>query len=293
MIRTLGALYIGHDTLYFRRAYNRYEGVLNGCSLTESDTSKKFSSRSGPVLSLIAVNLGKNCGIKGWKTADTLLDPLLDEIKKHTEDVEVQVLDAAPDEITENTPKEMKTAEIINGVAEYRNSLDGFKEVLIDTRRQAEILLRTKLPSTMWGEKKVTSVLSSIKSELSDIGSWENDLEIVIESSERKSWATLSRLSKTAGLSKSMVKQSVGETAVDMIDKFLKIKKDMSVLSETLYRLSSIDGVFKTSTGYPATWFFDSSIFYDFLYNYENLVASLIKTARIESSTMIPLRWFR
>jgi hypothetical protein len=289
----LGALHIGPDTLYFRRTDNRYDGMLNGCSLTESDTLKKFSSRSIPVLSLIAINLGKNFGIKGWKTADSLLDPLLDEIKKHVVDVEVQVLDAAPDEITDNTPKEMKTAKILNGVAEYRNSLDGFKEVLIDTRRQAEILLKTKLPSSMWGEKKVAVVLSSVKAELLPIGQWENDLDIIMESSDRKSWATLSRLSKTAGLSKSMVKQAVGETATDVVDKFMQIKKGMSVLAETLYRLSSIDGVFKTSTGYPATWFFDSSVFYDFLYNYENLVASLIKTARIESSTMVPLGWFR
>lgn len=293
MTRTLGALHIGSDTLYFRRTNSRYDGILNGCLLTESDTSKRFLSKSVPVLSLIAVNLSKNCSIKGWKTADSLLDPLLDEIKKHTEDVEVQVLDAAPDEITENTPKEMKTAEIFKGVAEYRSSLDGFKEVLLDTRRQAEILLRTKLPSTMWGEKKVTAVLSSVKAELLPIGQWENDLDALMESSERKSWATLSRLSKTAGLSKSMVKKAVGETAADVIDKFVQIKKGMSVLAEALHGLSSIDGVFKTSTGYPATWFFDSSVFYDFLYNYENLVASLIKTARIESSTMIPLRWFR
>lgn len=282
-MRIFGALNIGKDTLSFRRTDNRYDGLLNGRLLTESDTQKKFSLKAAPVLTLVASSLGKNCGIRGWKTSDSLLDSLLDAIKKNVNDVEIQVLDAAPDEITDNSPKEMKTADIINGVSDYRDSLEAFKDILVDTRRQADVLLRTKLPSTMWGEKKVATILSSIKLELPEARQWENDLEATIESSERKAWTAV-RMLKTAGS-----KQIIGETASDMECKFQSIKKAISTLAQSLYRLSSIDGVFKKSTGYPATWFFDSSVFYDFLYNYENLVASLIKTARFESNVMVPL----
>jgi hypothetical protein len=50
-----------------------------------------------------------------------------------------------------------------------------------------------------------------------------------------------------------------------------------------------MDATFQKHTGFPATWFFCSSVFMDFLYEYENLIEHLIKAANIESFLIEPL----
>jgi len=72
-------------------------------------------------------------------------------------------------------------------------------------------------------------------------------------------------------------------------ENFIPVKNMISSLAQILHRLYDIDWVFKKYTGYPTTWFFNSSVFYDFLYSFENLIKSLIKTASIESGFIEPL----
>jgi hypothetical protein len=74
-----------------------------------------------------------------------------------------------------------------------------------------------------------------------------------------------------------------------LINDFFTIKKAMSNMVHALYDLYDIDWVFKKYAGYPTTWFFNSSIFFNFINGYDTMVENLIKAVKIESDMIEPL----
>ena len=63
----------------------------------------------------------------------------------------------------------------------------------------------------------------------------------------------------------------------------------LSRIIHDFYRLYDIGEVFKKQTGYPPTWFFDSSVFYDFQYGFENLIRHLVRMAKADATLIEPL----
>jgi hypothetical protein len=60
-------------------------------------------------------------------------------------------------------------------------------------------------------------------------------------------------------------------------------------MAQGLYPLFSIDEMFKKATGYPTTWAFDPSTFYDFQFCYDGLVKNLVRLAKTELAVIEPL----
>jgi hypothetical protein len=74
-----------------------------------------------------------------------------------------------------------------------------------------------------------------------------------------------------------------------MINDFFSVKNKVSKTVGVLYPLFSIDKIFKKATGYPTTWAFDPSTFYDFQYCYDGLVKKLVRLAKLEMSAIEPM----
>ena len=185
-----------------------------------------------------------------------------------------------PDEITDNKPPvdtPTITANILNS---YKESLKKFGETVENIHHSSDILLKTHLAKDLWGNKGVTEVFNSIKADIAPLNY--DDFESNLEHSENHIKALDLLLNRKLPV-------QTKEIAGKVIEGFSEIKSFMSVLAQSLQNLYTMDSTFQKHTGYPATWFLCSSTFMDFLFEYENLIEHLIKSADIEQFLIEPL----
>jgi len=269
----------------------KFYGLFDGNKIVESETAKKFSMKSVPVLSMVISNLCKNSDNKKITVKDSnseFMGEILKTIRDNFEDVEILMLELKPDEQVENKPREVKATKddiLINRLSMYKKCLNKYFSNIQDVRKLADILLRTKFSSSMWGGKAVLGTISSIKSDLNDISKIIDSFDEIIERSGHKLEQIPVMIKNSKVFDISQINQSVKDTTND----FFNVKTIMSSTAECLYRLFDIDKQFKEQTGYPTTWFFNSSIFYDFIYSFENLIKNLMESSRIESFVIEPL----
>lgn len=297
--KPIGIVEAGPHTIGINGGGRKVFGLLDGRRLTESKSSKEFLEKAAPVLAMIMSNLiqkDEAIRVSAKRKDSSLLNQVLDSIRKEKEKAEVFVLEIKPDEITENKPKEIKASnrdEILSSMIRYADDLGKFEEAVKETHHMAEILLKTNLPMTMWGGREVANVLSSVKSDLEEMSPYVKRFEYLKESSVKGSEYIAQALRKNLDPS-TLMKIGVGKVKGKMTENFYEMKGTMSRLAQVLHRLFNADRLFKKHTGYPTTWFFDSSIYYDFLYGFENIISNLIRSAMIEKGTIEPLFvWFQ
>lgn len=286
----VGEIQLGSNTIRIGTGNRHVFGTLNNRRITDSKSSKEFLSKAVPVISMIAVDLYPEEKISvGIKESSDLLDNILDQIRKNKNDIEIEVFKYKPDEITQNKPRIIRASndsQMIKKTNYYINKLNNISENIKESVKLGEILLRSKLPKTMWGEKEIRKVLSSISSDLNSMKKDKlNMLDSNIEHSDRSARYLVLGLRNFCDDTKSIVSKEAGT----MINNFFKLKDMISNLSQIFYDLFNIDPLFKKFTGYPTTWFFNSSIYYDFLYSFENLIKDLITATKIESEIIEPL----
>lgn len=293
--RVIGSIDIGNHSIGINGAGHKVFGMLDDRRLTESKSSKEFLNKASPILSMVMSNLiptDEVIRISARKSQDNdLMEAVLDSIQRNKDNAKVFVLEMKPDEITENKPKQVQAysrLQTVGSMSQYAQDLRNFTDAMTETRHMSEILLRTNLPSTMWGGKEVGNILSSVKSDMEMMDSDLNRFEIITENSIRGCEYIISAMK--SGLSeKSIEKIGLNKVAGKMTNNFYQIKGTLSKLAQTLHGLFNIDRMFKKHTGYPTTWFFDSSIFYDFMYGFENVVNSLVRAIAIEKGIIEPL----
>jgi hypothetical protein len=226
---------------------------------------------------------GSEVVIKAEKTFSDFITSLMDAINKSKQE-KVRVLEEKPDEMTENSaPEEFPVnAEKIDA---YRDQLKNFSETFEDAVESSAILLRTSFPKTMWGAKELKSSLSKMKVASSEIA----DTKEVFEGAAEQSDLRMSHLASCL-FEKISSSRKYAEDSVDhIITNFLTMKRMMASFLQSFHRLYTSDQLFKKYSGYPATWFFDPSVFYNFVERYEDVSDNLIEASRAESSVIRPL----
>lgn len=282
----IGALVIGDNQLSLASHGKTILGVLNGSLLTESSSASVFEKKASPVLSMVTAELGKGKPLRVWgdESGQNMIRTILKCIKDYPEEVKLLSLETKPDEIEINSPPTVQASGLMELLGEYRKQVRQIAASMEETRSLAGSLLRTELPRTMWGANKIHGTLRHVQGDMDTIETDLNRFDISIERTDKS--ADMFRDFMPAGRLKG---ESAAKLADNVIEDFHCMKQAMSKTSQALYALFNIDPLCKKYTGYPTTWFFDSSIYYDFLYEFENLIRNLIKTTRTEQVVMAPL----
>jgi hypothetical protein len=206
------------------------------------------------------------------------LKTVLDAINK-SDQAKVQVLEDKPDEIAGNRPKESKLCQ--EAIQSYQEKMIKFSECYESASGLCNVLLKTTLPKTMWGAKDIKANLSKMK-----LASSENKetFEIAAEQSDFRLGHVTSYL-----MNKMSNSRTIESSVNNIISNFITMKKMMTSFVHSFHNLYASDQIFKKHTGYPATWFFDPSVFYNFTSRYEDVCENLVEATRAESSVIRPL----
>lgn len=290
-----GQIRIGTDDIYLSKIGRHLYSLLNKKAIMMAHSKKELYERLVPVLSLVIKNMSKSARTNTikWKSANKnyteMLEKMLKSINENLRPVELFVLKMKPDEIQDNTKIDKSVTSftekdiMINNLKEYYSNLKKVEENIDNLKSTSEVLLRTNLDKNIWGSKKVMSVLGNIKLDINNLA---DDFETVE--------GCLERSDKYAGnlhmiLSKNITGAHTKEVIGKIIENFALLKSFLAMLAQTLFRLYNVDSTFKSHVGYPATWFFNSSIFHDFLFEFESLIDNMVRSASLESKTIEPL----
>lgn len=257
-------------------------GFLGRSNLTSSTPSKFL--KACPVLCRIAVPEIGTGTVKIWKSskAGKPVDDFLKVMEK-SRGVKVRVLEEQPDEQVENSPRECHAShELFKDIQFYREGIASTAESVGEARDLSGILIQTRLPDTMWGIKEVKKALAEVQSDAEMIKDNIDQLEIAVETSEKKTGILASMIEK------GLIKKGT-EMVAGLIKDFFIIKETLSKMAQVLHPLSVMDETFRKATGYPMTWVFDPSTFYDFQLCYDKLMKNFVRLAKSEQSIIEPL----
>lgn len=289
-----GYIAVNGNILNINNAGHKVFGLLNGRRITDSKSSKEFKDKATPVLSMITQNLlpddNKFIRISAKKRIGSdYMDNLLDRVRKDKENIKIFLLEMKPDEIEENKPRAIQSSKknITKALQEYQNDVKKFSDIMKESVELANILLKSDLPESMWGGKEMRKILANIKSNSEEVYKNHEKFEISTEKSY-KGAAYIASILENIDIEK-MDKSKIARVMSMLTEEFFKIKNTITKTAQNLYGLFDIDRTFKKITKYPATWFFDSSVFYDFQYAFEESVRNVMKAASIEADTMEPL----
>lgn len=257
---------------------------MNGVSVMASKDLNTF----GPIVGMAVMSSSRVpsalLSVKGSQTHNDFLRGLLDTVSK-SDQVRVKVLEQKPDEIVEQKPVQAKLAD--SDLEDYKECIRVSFECFNDVLALADILLKTKLPKNALAFKEINSALSKVKTATTELEKNREHCELMAE----RTSVCLNRImlarrnnSKDPRVKK-IIQESIDHVAAD----FMTMKKLMASLVKAYYPLYNIDPVIKKCTDYPATWFFDPSVFYNFSERYKDASDNLIGAVRAEASTIQPL----
>ena len=130
----------------------------------------------------------------------------------------------------------------------------------------------------MWGADKVQRRIASVREDIRGFSEKVDRFDGALEDSGRKERPVMFMLTTN------MAPAEKGKMLSNFAKNFYPIKELLLGMAPVLDKLYKIDASFKKHTGYPATWFFNPSLFYDFQYNYENLMDHIIGFPSIEKN---------
>lgn len=260
--------------------------LLNGRAVLSAQTDKEFMASTVPVFIHILKQNLKTANIDDlyWKPYNKTLNlsKLIETVSNNLKPAGVFVLEMKPDEITDNKPVQASTENFLDKLKTYYDCLSKFGETIDKVHHNSCVLLKTNLDRTVWGSKIIMPVFSAMKTAMDGVA---EDLP-VIEGSVEQSRNNLNKLYNIFSRKLAIeTKQINGEVIKD----FTVIKSFMSKLAQIMHPMYTIDSNFRSATEYPATWFLDGGIYMPFMYDYENLLNHVVKTADIEIEVMEPL----
>jgi hypothetical protein len=224
--------------------------------------------------------------IKGNPSYADFLREMLDTISK-SDQAKIRVLEEKPDEITDNKPKEAKfEAKDLDG---FRNNVKELYGCLDNTLSLSNVLLKTKLPKNVYSFKILDKTISRLKIASHELDEGKNFCEVASEQIDIKIGQILAAVSSNK-LEDGLVRSTVKSAVEHMTSKFLSMKKCLASMIIDYYNLYAIDKTFKKHTGYPATWYFDPSAYYNFTESYKDASDNLIEATRLEASVLRPMQ---
>jgi hypothetical protein len=236
--------------------------------------------------------LASSCRVPNAKIAvkcnpsySDFLKDFIETVSK-SDQVKVQVLDAKPDEITDNKPKEASFN--FSSLEGYRDSIKSYYDCFDNALKLSDILLKTKLPKNIHSFKDIEATLTKSKTASLDLTKRRENYELITEQTGHHVGhiivAINSRRWNDAAVQK-IIQASVNHVSAN----FMTMKKLLASFITSQYSLYDIDKNFKKYTGYPATWFFDPSVFYNFKESYKDVSDSLVEAVKAEASVVRPL----
>lgn len=288
--KILGQFIVNSDRLNISKVGSSYDILMNGRTIFSVSTKKELIQNVYPVLNLIVSNLIGDKKVIKFSYSDKrfteLVDKFLDSIRDNTDPYQIQVLKIKPDEMQDNRTQGFeasKEPQIYKKLSEYKSELKKIGKGLENLHNTSDILLKTDLEKDIWGSENITKILNEVKNNIESSVKNYDKMDYYLEKSDDN----LFKIQKI--LDKGIARNKIKEAAGNIVSNFSLIKSLLSKYAQNLYKLYIIDSAFKSYMGYPATWFFDGSIFMDFIFEYNNLLKNLIKLVLIEKSVIEPL----
>ena len=203
-----------------------------------------------------------------------------------SDQAKIQVLEEKPDEMTDNKPKESKFN--VDVLENYREGTQSYCNCYDSTLALSDVLLKTKLPKSASTFKEIDKVLAGVRNASVALSKNRESYELAAEHTGSRVGQIMTAI-RSNRLNDSNIKKLL-QTAVNHVTAdFLTMKKYLASLVLSHYPLYDIDRTFKKHTGYPATWFFDPSVYYNFTERYKDASDGLIEAVRAEASVVRPL----
>jgi len=286
----LGQIQMGSETIAISKIGRHFYALLNNRVMMTAKSKRELELRVIPVLSHMIINISKTAQLDSarWKLIDKryteLMTDTIKNISDNLEPVEIYVLNAKPDETQDNRSiLSEKKRDIVEKLENYRRSLHRFEEAKNNIQKASAVLLKVNLDKNLWGRKEVMSIIGDAKTRMGVLSNDYETIDSCLEKSDKQAQQIQLIVSKR--ITAKIIKSTLG----GIIENFSILKSFLSELIQVLQCFYGIDKVFKNSIGYPATWFLDSAVFMDFLFEYENLIDHLIKFSALESNTIEPL----
>ena len=263
---------------------------LNGIDVIGAKAGglERFSSIVGMLVTSACVAPKTEVVVKRNPSFSDFLSGLVDTLTK-SDQVKVNVLEMKPDENSDNTPKEASFD--IRSLDEFREGLKTYANCFDDTVNLSGVLLKTKLPRSITGFKELHRILSDTKTASEELSTKREQYEIASEQLDNRiSQIIIAVVNNLDGPKRA----NILKTAVaKVLDNFFTVKRLSAETFSSFNPLYNVDKAFKKYTEYPATWYFEPSVFYNFTEKYKDASDHMIDLARAEASIIRPLHFWK
>ena len=286
----LGDIQIGSETINISKIGRHFYTLLNNRIVMAAKSRQELQNRVVPVLSHVIKNISKSSQLDSarWMPVDKryteMITDTIKNIHKNLEPVEICLLKAKPDETQDNRSVLSKNKQgIVEKLDAYRSNLKKFENTKNNIQEASEILLRVSLNKKLWNKERVMNIINETRSNMAILSNDYETIDSCLERSDQQ--ADKIQMIVSRKIASKILKGTIG----NIIENFAILKSFLSELIQVLNPFYGIDKVFKDHVGYPATWFLDSAVFMDFLFEFDNLINHLIKFTELESDTIEPL----
>jgi len=261
---------------------------LNNIDMISSKELDIFAPVVGMLVSSACVP-DPEISVKSGPSYSDFLKGVLDIVNK-SNSVKVKVLEDKPDEMDNQKPKQA----VLNGakLEEYRSNIKAVLDCVNDVVDLSDVLLKTKLPKSIHAFKDLDRTLTKTKAATAEHVKAREDYDIMVEQTGSRVGRVIIAL-ESSNKKDPNVQKIIEAYVNNIVNDFMRAKKLLASVMGSYYQLYDINNTFKKHTGYPATWFFDPSVFYNFSERYKDASDNLIDAVRTEASVIRPLYgWF-
>jgi riboflavin synthase len=275
----------GRDVIDVTVNDNHAQCYFNHINIINAKEVKAFAPIVGMILMSACRTPQVKISAKSNPSYADFLKNVIDTVE-NSDQAKIKVLEDKPDEITDNKPKEAKWD--VSALENYRDGVKSLCASFDNTLVLSDVLLKTKLPKSVHSFKEVDKIIVKVKSAFLEL----NQNREVSELASEHTGTRVGQLITAVNVNRNNVpgiKRIINAAVTNVVADFLTMKKLLASLVSSHYALYDIDRTFKKHTGYPATWFFDPSVYYNFKESYKDASDGLIEAARSEAAIVRPL----
>ena len=258
--------------------------LLNGVDVLSSKDLASFAPIVGLLVSSSCTAPGTTVAVKKDPAYGEFMKGIVDTISK-SDQAKIKVLEDKPDEIADQKPKQASvTGEVLDS---YRCGVRAYCDCFNDVLALSDVLLKTKLPKSVLSFKDLSGTMSKVRTATAELSKDREHFDAVMEQTGTRIGRIM--IAMNNNLNDPTVKKLVQESVDHVVADFMGTKKLLASLLNSQYPLYDINPLFKKHTDYPATWFFDPSVFYNFTERYKDASDNLVEAVRTEASVIRPL----
>jgi hypothetical protein len=258
------------------------------CFFNGSELLKCGSSEMSTIVHIIGVLINSACNrqdslinIIGDATNSDFINQIQDSINK-SDTVKIHVLTQKPDETPDIAPVEARIS--FKNIDDYCVSFRNGAECIDDIAELIKMLSKTKLPKAVLAIQELNDKFEEMKNL-----DFLKDGEFVALSEQTEKDAHTLKIMKFQKIAHDDKHTLLLKTAKRLLKNYKRVKSQLSELISTCYPIYNINSSFKKYTGYPATWYYDPTLFYNFVEKYKDAADNLIDLTKHEKTVVMPL----